>query len=155
MAIIFIKKNFLHSLLFLVKYFKKAKFAVGKNKMKKKVQLSGILLISAGFMIMIYFILVGATLISYNIRQVKAHASNNRERNIVFIYHQAIIEKAQNPIIIGDLSPEPFSDGNNGLSISPGEDITTKIGQVSGTGNSFFKLSKDASLPLFMDVNDE
>ncbi|CAG8847371.1 24760_t:CDS:1, partial [Gigaspora margarita] len=42
-------------------------------------------------------------------------------------------EKAQNPIIIRDLLPKPFGDSNNGLSTSPSEDITTKIGQVSGT----------------------
>ncbi|CAG8787633.1 4128_t:CDS:2, partial [Dentiscutata erythropus] len=70
-------------------------------------------------------------------------------------YDDVAGERAQNPIIVGDSSPEPFDDGDNVLPTSPGEDVTTKIGQVSGTGNSFFKPSKDASLPLSKDVNDE
>ncbi|CAG8453073.1 334_t:CDS:2 [Dentiscutata heterogama] len=70
-------------------------------------------------------------------------------------YDDVAGERAQNPIIVGDSSPEPFDDGDNVLPTSPGEDVTRKIGQVSGTGNSFFKPSKDASLPLSKDVNDE
>ncbi|CAG8815275.1 36545_t:CDS:2, partial [Gigaspora margarita] len=62
---------------------------------------------------------------------------------------------AQNPIIVGDSSPEPFDEGDNVSPTSPGEDVTTKMGQVSETGNSFLKPSKDASLPLSKDVNDE
>ncbi|CAG8509858.1 8977_t:CDS:2, partial [Scutellospora calospora] len=70
-------------------------------------------------------------------------------------YDDVIGGRAQNPIVVGDSSPESFDDGDNILSKSPVEDIITKIDQASGTGNSFFNPSKDASLPLAKDVNDE